>query len=114
MVLFLAGTSLRLLGKTLQERSFVDALLALPHKPTQLVPCANARDSGRRWALPCDGENVAETVIVETGHCAEMRGQRFALARLKLLEQVIHGLFDELLCGVLPRRAAQLVGIQAD
>ena len=86
----------------------MDALLALLHKPTQLVPCANARDSGRRWALPCDGENVA--VIVETGHCTEIRGQRLALARPKLLEQVIHGLFDELLCGVLPLHGALLVG----
>jgi hypothetical protein len=97
----------------LQKRSFVDALLAFPTKPTQLVPCVNARDSGRRWALPCDGENVA--VVVETGRCcAEIRGQRLALARLKFLEQVIHGLFDELLCGVLPLCGALLVGIQAD
>jgi hypothetical protein len=96
----------------LQEPGFVDALLALPHKPTQLVPCANARDSGRRWALPCDGENAA--VIVETGHCAEICGQRLAFAHIKLLEQVIHGLFDELLCGVLPLLGALLVGIQAD
>ena len=29
----------------------MDALLALPHKLTQLVPYASARDSGRRWQI---------------------------------------------------------------
>ena len=45
----------------MQKQSFVDALLALPHKPTQLFPCANARDSGRCWALPCDDENAGRS-----------------------------------------------------
>ena len=46
---------------------------------------------------------------METGHCCEIRGQSFALARFKLLEQVIHGLLDELLRGVVALRGALLV-----
>ena len=37
---------------------------------------------------------------METRHRAEIRGQGFALACLKLLDEVIHGLLDELLGGV--------------
>ncbi len=47
---------------------------------------------------------------METGHRREIRGQCFALARFKLLEQVIHGLLDELLRGVVALRGALLVG----
>jgi hypothetical protein len=47
---------------------------------------------------------------METGHSREIRGQSFALARFKLLEQVVHGLFDELLRGVIALRGALLVG----
>jgi hypothetical protein len=47
---------------------------------------------------------------MEPGHCREIRGQGFALARFKLLEQVVHGLLDELLCGVVFLRGALLVG----
>ena len=46
---------------------------------------------------------------METGHRREIRGQGFALARFKLLEQVIHGLLDELLRGVVALRGALLV-----
>ena len=50
-----------------------------------------------------------KAVIVEAGHCAEIRGQGFALARLKLLDEKIHGLLDELLRGVVALRGALLV-----
>ena len=51
---------------------------------------------------------------MEPRHRAEIGGQGFALACLKLLEQIIHGLLDELLCGVVLLRGALLVrGIAA-
>ena len=46
---------------------------------------------------------------METRHRAEIRGQSFALARLKLLNEVVHGLLDELLCGVVFLAVALLV-----
>ena len=46
---------------------------------------------------------------METRHRAEIRGQGFALACLKLLDEVIHGLLDELLCGVVFLAVALLV-----
>ena len=47
---------------------------------------------------------------METGHCRKIGGQGFALARLKLLDQKVHGLLDELLRGVVALRGALLVG----
>ena len=47
---------------------------------------------------------------METGHRREIRGKCFALARFKLLKQVIHGLLDELLRWVVALRGALLVG----
>jgi hypothetical protein len=47
---------------------------------------------------------------VEAGHCSEIRGQRLAFTCFKLLEQVIYGLLDELLRGILALRGALLVG----
>jgi hypothetical protein len=61
-------------------------------------------------ALPRDGENVAERVIVKAGHCRQIRGQRLALACFKLLEQELDGLLDELLHGVFALGGALLVG----
>ena len=46
---------------------------------------------------------------METRHRAEIRGQGFALARLKLLDEIIHGLLDELLGGVVFLAVALLV-----
>ena len=46
---------------------------------------------------------------MEPRHCAEVRGQRFALACLKLLNEIVHGLLDELLGGVVLLAAALLV-----
>jgi hypothetical protein len=42
-------------------------------------------------------------------HRAEIRGQGFAFARLKLLDEIIHGLLDELLGGVVFLAVALLV-----
>ena len=47
---------------------------------------------------------------METGHRAQIGGQRFALARLKLLDEVIHGLLDEQLRGVIALCGALLIG----
>ena len=88
----------------------LDSLFAALHKPAQLLPRVEPGDAGRRWALPRNAQNVPERVVMETGHCREIRGQSFALARFKLLEQVIHGLLDELLRGVVALRGALLVG----
>ena len=88
----------------------LNALLALLHEPAQLVPSADSGNAGSGRPLPRDGENVAKAVIVKTGHCAEIRGQGFALAFLKLLEQEVNGLFDELLRGVLALGGALLIG----
>ena len=87
----------------------LNALFAALHKPAQLLPCVEPGDSGRCWALPRNAHDVAERVVMETGHRREIRGQSFALARLKLLKQVIHGLLDELLRGVVALRGALLV-----
>ena len=46
---------------------------------------------------------------METRHRAEVRGQSFALACLKLLNEVVHGLLDELLCGVVFLATALLI-----
>ena len=46
---------------------------------------------------------------METRHRAKVRGQGFALACLKLLNEVVHGLLDELLCGVVFLAGALLV-----
>lgn len=37
---------------------------------------------------------------MEPRHRAQVRGQCFALARFKLPDEVVHGLLDKLLCGV--------------
>jgi len=47
---------------------------------------------------------------METGHCRKVGGQRFTLACLKLLDEKVHGLLDELLRGVVAQRGALLVG----
>jgi type I restriction enzyme M protein len=64
---------------------------------------------GCRWTLPRNAHDVAERVIMETGHCCEISGQSFALTRFKLLEQVVHSLFNELLRGVSPAKARTVV-----
>jgi len=46
---------------------------------------------------------------METCHRAEIRGQGFALACLKLLDEVVNGLLDELLCWVVFLAGALLV-----
>ncbi len=88
----------------------LDALFAFLDESAQLVPSADTGNAGSRRALPRNGENVAERVVVKAGHCAEIRGQGFALAFLKLLEQEVNGLFDELLRGVLALGGALLIG----
>jgi len=47
---------------------------------------------------------------MKPGHCGEIRGQGFALARFKLLNEKVHGLLDKLLRGVVALRSALLVG----
>ena len=61
MVLSLAGTSHRLLGKHCKSGASGMPFFAFPHKLTQLFTCANARDSSRRWAMPRDGENAGRS-----------------------------------------------------
>ena len=58
---------------------------------------------------PAICENVPEGIGMEPGHRAKVGGQGFALARLKLLDEEIHGLLDELLCGVVFLGGALLV-----
>jgi len=47
---------------------------------------------------------------MEPGHGGKVGGEGFALACLKLLEQEVHGLPDELLCGVVFLGSALLIG----
>ena len=91
------------------RRENLNTFLALLHKSAKLVPCANARYSGGCRALSGDLQNVAERIGMEPRHRAKIRGQGFALARLKLLNEVVHGLLDELLCGVVFLAGALLV-----
>src|ERR1017187_2670077 len=91
------------------RRENLNTFLALLHKSAKLVPCANARYSGGGRALSGDLQNVPERIRMETRHRAEIRGQSFALARLKLLDEVIHGLLDKLLGGVVLLAVALLV-----
>jgi hypothetical protein len=53
-----------------------------------------------------DGKNVAERVIVETGHCIEIGGERLTFALLKLFDQMLDVLGDDLLRGGLLTVAA--------
>src|SRR5581483_558976 len=46
---------------------------------------------------------------MEPSHRAKIRSQGFAFACLKLLDQIVHGLLDELLCGVVFLAGALLV-----
>jgi len=87
----------------------LDALLASLDEPAQLLPRRKPGYAGRRRALPCDGQNVPEGIGMEPSHCSKVGGQGFALARLKLQEEVVHGLLDELLCGVVFLGGALLV-----
>jgi hypothetical protein len=92
------------------RRENLNALLSALHKPPQLLPSVKPCNVACGRALSRDGENVSEAVFVETGHRREIGGQGFALACFKLLEQVIHGLLDELLRRVVALRGALLVG----
>ena len=47
---------------------------------------------------------------MESCHCVQVRGESFALACLKLLDEVIHRLLDEQLRGVVALCGALLVG----
>ena len=47
---------------------------------------------------------------MEPGHRRQISGQCFALARFKLPDEKVHGLLDELLCGVVLLCGALLVG----
>jgi len=47
----------------------------------------------------CDGKNVAERVVVEMGHRSEISCERLALALLKLLNEKLDVLGNDLLSG---------------
>ncbi len=58
-----------------------------------------------------NGKDVAKAVIVKTGHCIEIGSERFALALLKLLDQVLDVLSDDLLSrGLLAVAALRRIG----
>jgi hypothetical protein len=88
----------------------LDTLLAFLHKAAEFLPRMESGNVGCCRALSRDAHNVSEAVRMETGHRREIRGQRLALAFLELLEQVIDGLLDELLCGVILLHGALLIG----
>src|ERR1035438_54372 len=76
-----------------------NTLLPLLDIVAKLIPCSDARNVGCVGAMMRDGKNVSETVIVEAGHCAKVGCERFALALLKLLDQMLDVLSDDLLRG---------------
>jgi len=84
-----------------------DALLALLDVTAKLVPSANARNVCCVGAMVRDGKNVSKAVVVEPGHGAEVRRESLALALLKLLDQVLDVLGNDLLSGGLLAAAAQ-------
>ncbi len=47
---------------------------------------------------------------MEPGHRSQVGSQRFTLARLKLLDEMVYGLLNELLRGILALAGALLVG----
>ena len=38
----------------------------------------------------CDFENVSEAIVMETAHCGKVRGESFAVACLKLLDEELY------------------------
>ena len=88
----------------------LDALLAPLHKPAQFFPRAESRYARGCRALTGDLQNVAERVVVEARHRAEIGGKGLAVARLKLFHEVVHGLFDQDLGGIVFLRGALLIG----
>jgi hypothetical protein len=81
-------------------------LLALLDVTPKLVPSANARNVGCVGAVVGDGKNVSKAVVVKAGHGAEVGGERLALALLKLLDQMLDILSNDLLRGGLLAAAA--------
>jgi hypothetical protein len=88
----------------------LDALLAPLHETAQFFPCAESGNAGGGGPLTGDLQNVAERVVVEPRHRAEVGGEGLAVARLKLFHEVVHGLFDQDLGGVVLLRGALLIG----
>ena len=78
-VLLLAGADHR--GKD------ADALLPLHHLAAKLVPRIQPCNAGCVRLLPCDLEDVAEAVVMESAHGGEVGGESFAVSCLKLLDE---------------------------
>ena len=74
-----------------------NALLALLDEAAKLVPCANPCNVGCVGPMMRDGKDIAETVVVEPGHCGQISCESLALTLLKLLYQVLDVLSDDLL-----------------
>lgn len=73
---------------------------------------------GRCGTLAGDLQDLAEGIVVKTGHRAEIGGEHVAVPRIKLLDEVIDCLLDELLrgvfglCGALLIRRGAAVGLR--
>ena len=76
---------------------------------SKLLPFAESGHVGCRGPLTGDLQNVAERVVVEPRHRAQIGGEHVALPRVKLLDEVIDSLLDELLRRVFALRGALLV-----
>jgi hypothetical protein len=73
-----------------------DALLPLLDVTAKLIPSADARNVGCVGAMMRDGRNVFKAVVVKAGHGAEVSRESFTLALLKLLDQMLDVLGNDL------------------
>ena len=75
-----------------------DALLALRHAPSKLVPCIHSGYARRVRPLPCNLQDVSEAVIVESAHRVQVGGEGIGLPGLQLVDKALDVGGDKFLC----------------
>ena len=76
-------------------------MLTLLHSAAKLVPRIHSGYVGCIGLLSCDFKDVAERVVVKTAHGGEICRERVTVSRLKLLDEEVYILLDELLLRLL-------------
>lgn len=91
----------------------LNSLLPALDEPAKLLPLAVSAHAGSGGSLTGDLQDVPERIVVEPRYGAEIGGEYVAVSGLKLLDEVIHGLPDEGLRGVVLLAGAFLIGLVA-